>query len=126
MKRFFALAILASSLAFSLASTGAQAAQSLPIRANTAGELADACGVEPRSPGADEKINFCHGFAQGAIAVELSHVGDKKPFCFPTPSPSRTETMGQFVAWVKSLPDRRSMPSTKALFQFLGERFPCK
>jgi hypothetical protein len=122
MRQLFVAAILATGLA----ATAAQAARQMPIRTNTAGELADICGVAPRSPGADEKINFCHGFAQGAINVELSHAGDKKPFCFPKPAPSREETMNQFVSWVRSMPDRRSIPSTEGLFRFLGERFPCK
>jgi hypothetical protein len=34
--------------------------------------------------------------------------------------------MTQFAAWVKSMPDRRGIPSTEGLFKFLGERFPCK
>jgi hypothetical protein len=122
MRQYFAVALLATGLG----SAGAWAAQQLPIRTNTAGELADVCSVTPRTAGADEKINFCHGFAQGAITVELGHAGDKKPFCFPKPAPSREETMSQFVSWVRSMPDRRSLPSTEGLFRFLGERFPCK
>jgi Rap1a immunity proteins len=122
MRRFF----VAASVATGLASAGAWAAQKLPIHTNTAGELAEICGVAPHSQGADEKINFCHGFAQGAIDVELSHAGDKKPFCFPNPSPTREETMNQFVNWVRAMPDRRSLPSTDGLFRFLAERFPCK
>src|SRR5690349_5906550 len=122
MKRLLALALLASGMA----TAGAWAAQQLPIRTNTAGELADVCGVNPREAGADERINFCHGFAQGAITVELRHAGDKKPFCIPNPSPSRAETMNQFVAWVKAMPDRRSLPATEGLFRFMAERYPCK
>jgi hypothetical protein len=122
MKRLLAFAFLASGVVL----TGAHAAYQMPIHTNTAGELAELCTTDPRSPGADEKINFCHGFAQGAIAVELSHAADKKPFCFPSPAPSRNETMTQFAAWVKSMPDRRGIPSTEGLFKFLGERFPCK
>src|SRR5579862_300853 len=93
---------VAASLATGLVSAGAWAAQKLPIHTNTAGDLAEICGATPHSAGADEKINFCHGFAQGAIAVELSHAGDKKPFCFPSPTPSREETMNQFVNWVRA------------------------
>jgi hypothetical protein len=122
MKRLAALALLVALLPLPAAS----AAEPITIRTNTAGELAEACGTNPREPGADAKINFCHGFAQGAIDVELMHAGDKKPFCFPRPAPSRAATMGEFVSWVRSIPDRRSLPSTQGLFQFLGERFPCK
>ena len=122
MRRLLATAILASGMAVA----SAQAAQPITIRTNTAGELADTCGVNPREPGADARLNFCRGFAQGAIDVELSHAGDKKPFCFPRPSPTRAETMSQFVNWVRAMPDRRSIPSSEGLFRFLAERFPCK
>jgi hypothetical protein len=103
-----------------------RAAEPITIRTNTAGELAEACGTNPREPGADAKINFCHGYAQGAITVQLHDAGEKKPFCFPNPAPSRAATMGEFVNWVRAIPDRRSMPAAEGLFRFLGERFPCK
>ncbi len=122
MKRLFVFALLASSVA----TTGAWAAEGVTIRTNTAGELADVCAVNPRERAADARINFCHGFAQGAIDVELHHAGEKKPFCFPNPSPSRAATMNEFVGWVRSMPDRRNMPSAEGLFRFLAERFPCK
>jgi hypothetical protein len=34
--------------------------------------------------------------------------------------------MTEFVAWVRSMPDHRTPPAIDGLFQFLGERFPCK
>jgi hypothetical protein len=125
MKRFLVLAVLASGVAIA----GAQAAPPPPplnLSTDTAGELADLCVAPPLKPGADAKVNFCRGFAQGAIAVERARGGDKKLFCFPTPGPSRTKTMSQFAAWVKASPDRRATPSTEALFKFLGEQYPCK
>jgi hypothetical protein len=121
MNRFLALALIVQ--AFS--SAAAVAAEPISIRTNTAGELADACATNPREPGADARINFCHGFAQGAITVQLKNAGDKKPFCFPNPPPSRTSTMREFVNWVRAVPDRASMPSADGLFRFLGERYPC-
>jgi hypothetical protein len=122
MKRLLAPALFAASLSVA----AAWAAEPIVIRTNTAGELADTCGANPREPGADAKLNFCRGFAQGAIDVELRHAADKKPFCFPNPAPTRAATMGEFVNWVRALPDRRSIPSSEGLFRFLGERFPCK
>ena len=80
----------------------------------------------PAKAGADAKINFCHGFAQGAVDVTLQQSGDKKPFCFPSPPPRRTQTMAEFVSWVHAQPERQRLGSTQGLFQFLGERFPCK
>jgi hypothetical protein len=121
MNRLLPLAFLAT-----LPLLPARAAEPITIRTNTAGELAEACGTNPREPGADAKINFCHGYAQGAITVQLHNAGEKKPFCFPNPAPSRGTTMGEFVNWVRAIPDRRSMPAAEGLFRFLGERFPCK
>ncbi len=85
MKALIALAVLAPSLVISCA----WAAQPITLRVKTAGDLAELCGANPKEPAADAKINYCHGFAQGVVDLELQHAGDKKPFCFPSPSPSR-------------------------------------
>jgi hypothetical protein len=121
MKRFLALALVLASVSAS----ASRAAQPINLRVSTANDLAELCGANPKEPAADAKINFCHGFAQGAIDVEL-RAGDKKPFCFPSPTPSRGATMMEFVNWVRALPDHRSMNALDGLFRFLGERFPCK
>jgi Rap1a immunity proteins len=102
------------------------AAKTITINTNTAGELADACGVKQGDPGTDTKRTFCQGFAQGAISVELHHAGRNKSFCFPRPTPPRAETMKQFVDWVRAMPERRSLSSTDGLFRFLSGRYPCK
>jgi Rap1a immunity proteins len=96
------------------------------MQARTAGELAELCAANPKDPLGDAKINFCLGFAQGAVSVELRHTEGKKPFCFPTPEPKRLTTMGEFVNWVRALPDHRTPPAAEGFFQFLGERYPCK
>jgi hypothetical protein len=122
MKTNLALIVLAAGLLTS----SAWAAQPITLRVRTAGDLAELCGADPKSPGADAKINYCHGFAQGAVDLELQHTADKKPFCFPSPAPSRTATLTEFVGWVRALPEHRGLPATDGLFKFLGERFPCK
>jgi hypothetical protein len=103
-----------------------QAQRSLSIQARTAGDLADLCAANPKDAQGDAKINFCHGFAQGAITVELRRSEGKKPFCIPSPAPNRTTTMNEFVGWVRSMPDHKGVPAADGLFQFLGGRFPCK
>jgi hypothetical protein len=127
MKSIFVLALLAGGVAgLDAAATGVRAAQPITLHARTAGDLAELCGVNPKEPAADAKINYCDGFSQGAVDVELQHSGEKKPFCFPSQPPSRRETLGEFVNWVRSLPEHRNMPATDGLFKFLSERFPCK
>ena len=121
MKTLLALTLLASSLTV----TEAWAAQPISLRARTAGDLAELCGVNPREPAADAKINFCEGFAQAAVDLELQHSADKKPFCFPSPTPSRRATLAEFVKWARESSDRRSLAATEGLFKFLAERYPC-
>jgi len=104
----------------------AQAQRGVSLQARTAGDLAELCAANPKDPQGDAKINFCHGFAQGAITTELRHSEGKRPFCFPSSPPSRSATMGEFVDWVKALPEHRTPPAVDGFFQFLGERFPCK
>jgi hypothetical protein len=122
MKTLFVAALLVGGLAGS----SVWAAQPIALHARTAGDLAELCGANPREPAADAKINYCHGFAQGVVDLELQHSRDKKRFCFPSPAPSRRETMTEFVNWVRAMPDRRTLPATNGLFKFLAERFPCK
>jgi hypothetical protein len=102
------------------------AAQPILLQARTAGDLAALCGAEPGSPGADAKINFCHGFAQGAVDDRMHVAADRKSFCFPNPAPSRTATMHDFVTWVRETPANRDLPVLDGLFTFLGVRYPCK
>jgi hypothetical protein len=104
----------------------ARAAQPITLHARTAGELAELCGANPKEPAADAKLNYCDGFAQAAVDLELQHSGDKKPFCFPSPAPTRHATLAEFVNWVRAMPDHRSLSATDGLFKFLAERFPCK
>jgi hypothetical protein len=98
----------------------------ITLQARTAGDLAALCAADPSSPGADAKINYCHGFAQGAVDDRIHLSGDKKPFCFPNPAPSRSATMRDFVTWVRGDTANRDVPVLDGLFKFLGERFPCK
>ena len=104
----------------------AQAQRSIVLQARTAGELADLCAANPKDPQGDAKINFCHGMAQGAITVEARHDEGKKLFCFPSPPPTRTTTMSEFVSWVRANSERRSVLAIEGFFRFLGERYPCK
>jgi hypothetical protein len=122
MKRLFVLAGLGLA---ALPGPG-HAAQEINLHARTAGDLAALCGVSPKEAGADAKINYCLGYAQGAVDGELRRAGDKKPFCFPNPAPKRIATMTEFAGWVRSMPEHRTLSAQDGLFRFLAQRFPCK
>ncbi len=119
------LALLAVTACLALP-MAAHAQRAISLHARTAGELADLCGANPREPAADAKINYCHGFVQGVVDVELMKAGANKPFCIPNPGPSRTETMAQFVEWVRALPAHFNEGAVDGLMHFLADRYPCK
>jgi Rap1a immunity proteins len=96
--------------------------------ARTTGDLVELCDPKSDSAMANAAINFCHGFAQGAVSVEMQHDAasrSMKLFCLPNPPPTRTETLSEFVKWGRASPDRMGEPAADGLFRFLGERFPC-
>jgi hypothetical protein len=119
------VALSAAALAIALTSAAAANAQTNVVRVRTAGDLAEACTANARQPGGAERLNFCDGFAQGAVDVELSHASATKPFCLP-PGTKREVTMHEFASWVRAIPSRASVDATTGLFRFLAERFPCK
>jgi hypothetical protein len=90
----------------------------------TAGDLAALCGADPREPGGAARVNYCDGFAQGAVDVELRHAATK-PFCIP-PGTKREVTLHEFATWVRAVSSRASEDATTGLFHFLGERYACK
>jgi hypothetical protein len=104
----------------------AYAQRPIELHVRTAGDLAELCSASPREPGGDAKINYCHGFAQGVVDVELMKPGATKPFCFPNPTPTRSATLAQFVAWVRGSSEHRSEGAVDGLMHFLAEHYPCK
>lgn len=95
------------------------------LHAGTAGQLADLCAADPRQELGDAKINYCHGFAQGALDVILHNAGDKKPFCVPSPPPTRTATLNEFVRWVRADPARGRFSAAGGLYRFMQASYPC-
>jgi hypothetical protein len=119
-----ATALAAAALAFAFAPR-ADAARAVDLHARTAGQLAELCAANPNQGLGEARLNYCHGFAQGAVDVMLHDAGDKKPFCFPNPAPKRSETLGQFVRWVHADPARERMEAAGGLFRFLTAQYPC-
>ena len=111
-----------------LASGASRAATEANFGANTTGDLVELCTATPDNPIGTAAINFCEGFAQGAVLVEMQNQAafrGPKLFCMPNPPPSRNQALNDFVNWARSAPDRLARSSTDGLFRFLSERYPC-
>ncbi|MGA9866198.1 MAG: Rap1a/Tai family immunity protein [Acetobacteraceae bacterium] len=119
------LGFAAAALASVLASSAVHAQRATVLHASTAGQLAELCAANPRQELGDARVNYCHGFAQGALDVILHDAGDKKPFCFPTPTPTRTATLAEFVRWVQADPAHARFSAAGGLYRFMQARYPC-
>ena len=111
-----------------LASGASRAAMEANFGANTTGDLVELCTATPDNPIGTAAINFCEGFAQGAVLVEMQNQAafrGAKLFCMPNPPPSRDQALNDFVNWARVSPDRLAQSSTDGLFRFLSERYPC-
>ena len=118
--------LVASTLAVSLGGVGIASAQpAVSLHVRTAGDLAAMCSASPRESTGPAQLNYCSGFAQGAVDVEFSHAGATKPFCIP-PGTKREVTLREFAGWVRALPSRGSDTATAGLFRYLAEKYPCK
>ena len=90
--------------------------------------MVELCTATPDNAIGTAAVNFCEGFAQGAVLVEMQNMAafrGPKLFCLPNPPPSRNEALSEFVNWARTSPDRMAATSTDGLFRFLSERYPC-
>ena len=106
-----------------LSLSGGLGARAAVLSASTAGQLAGLCAADPKKPGGDAALNYCHGFAQAMVAAIRNY--DKRAFCFPSPAPTRAESLGQFVKWVRATPDRAKLTAATGFYRFLREQYPC-
>ncbi len=118
----------AAALLLLIAPGGGHAVTEANFAAKTTGDIVELC--DPQSDGAlaNAAVNFCSGFAQGAVSVEMAHdAGSRsmKLFCLPDPPPTRNETLAEFVKWARASPDRMNASAVNGLIGFLGERYPC-
>ena len=111
-----------------LASSASRAETEANFGANTTGDLVELCAAVPDNGMGTAAVNFCEGFAQGAVLVEMQNQAafrGPKLFCMPNPPPSRNQALSEFVNWARASPDRLAQSSTDGLFRFLSERYPC-
>ena len=111
-----------------LAPPAAFAVSETDFAAKTTGDLVNLCSADPKEPMGSAALNFCHGYAQGAVSVQMEmQAASKRPklFCFPDPAPTRTQSLAEFVTWAKADPSRLTQSAADGLMSFLHERFAC-
>jgi hypothetical protein len=107
---------------------GADAATEAEFTLASTGDLVGLCSAAPDNGVGSAALNFCEGYVQGAVTVEMLNLAafpGSKLFCLPTPPPSRAQAMGEFVSWARAEPARLTQSPTDGLFGFLRERYPC-
>ena len=111
-----------------LAPSAAYAATEANFDLKSAGDLVELCSATPDNGLGTAALNFCEGYFQGAVTVEMANMAafrGPKLFCLPNPPPTRSQAMSEFVTWARAAPDRATQSATDGLFRFLSEHYPC-
>jgi hypothetical protein len=122
-----ALALGAGIIALS-ASAGVGAVSPSQFPPRTVADLIAICAPSNDDPLMTAAVNFCQGYAEGAVDVEEAHEaqrGGRKLFCLPTPRPPRNSALANFIAWANARPTRLDMPAIDGLFIYLARTYPC-
>ncbi|MFY9943622.1 MAG: Rap1a/Tai family immunity protein [Desulfobacterales bacterium] len=94
----------------------------------TTKDLIALCDTAPDEPLFAAAIHFCHGYLVGAFHYHEASIGGpnaERIVCLPEVRPSRNETVGKFVQWVKAHPEYWDELPVETEFRFLTETFPC-
>lgn len=119
---FLASVILAGPLAARAAVTESE------FPPKTVRQLVDICTDGKDDPMMTAAVNYCHGFAEGAVIVETAHEaqrGGRKLFCLPKPPPASDAELSSFVAWANAEPSRMDQPAVDGMFLYLATKYPC-
>jgi hypothetical protein len=95
----------------------------------TTADLVALCTAQQPDPLAPAALNFCQGFAEGAVEIVLSYSAagarGHRPFCLPAPAPTLGQAAGDFASWAGSDPARLQKPAVVGLITYLIDRYPC-
>ena len=108
--------------------SGSGGGNRIPVPPNTVRDLIAICSADKNDPMMTAAVNFCHGFAEGAVIVEEAHEaqkGARKLFCLPAPPPPRGSELTTFIAWANEQPTRLDMPAIDGMFIYLAGKYPC-
>lgn len=93
----------------------------------TAADLVALCTADQSDPMMPEALGFCQGFGVGVYrTLEATQAGLPRPlFCPPSPPPTRSTAIANFIAWVKVNPNVASEPPDDAILDYLEHTYPC-
>jgi hypothetical protein len=120
------VALGAALTAFATVASAAVTQSQFPPR--TVRDLIAICAPAQDDPMMTAAINYCQGFAQGAVLVEEAHEdrpGARKLFCLPSPRPAAGSEISKFIAWADARPARLDDPAVDGMFIYLAETYPC-
>jgi hypothetical protein len=120
--------LFGATLAFGGATAASAALTQADFPPNTVRDLIAICAPDQNDPMMTAAVNFCHGFAEGAVIVEEAHEaqrGARKLFCLPSPRPPRGSELSSFIAWANEEPARLNMPAIDGMFIYLAGKYPC-
>ena len=130
MPRTFVWAAALAGLAVAASGTAPPAAhaavQEQSFEARTTSQLVDLCATPPGDPAYAQAVQFCHGFAAGALSYHraASRPGSNPNYCgLPA---SRREAVDRFVAWTRANPRVADDNPANALFRFLDANYACR
>lgn len=102
------------------------AANEQAFQARTTAELVRLCSTPPSDPSYGQSLQFCHGFAAGALSY---HRATRRPGATPDycglPA-SRQAAVDRFVAWAQANPQYDNENPANTLFRFLDANFACR
>ena len=121
-------AMMAAVACLAATSSTARAAVDVNSVPRTTGDLVALCSTQEADPMHAAAASFCHGFALGAVTVEIERDrASRAPalFCLPETPPTVQQGIASFVAWANASPARLAEPAADGLMRYLDETYPC-
>ena len=120
-----AAAGLAAAAVIGAAPPSARAVQEQAFEVRTTAQPLDLCATPPGDPAYAQAMQFCHGFAAGALSYRraTTRPGAGPAYCgLP---PSRQEAVSRFVTWARARPALADENPANSLFRFLDANYAC-
>jgi Rap1a immunity proteins len=119
---------LSAVLVAGLACSVSAAVQDSQFPPKTVRDLISVCAPTSDDPKMTGAINYCHGFVEGSVIVEIAHGQQRharKLFCLPSPPPASDSELTSFVSWANQVPARFDEPAVDGMFLYLAQKYPC-